>query len=60
MKPGEYNTTDVRHRRFHKLAARCAELEREIEEDHAVNSNQGRSISMHLILARRLRSTSKK
>jgi hypothetical protein len=60
MKPGEYNTTDVRHRRFHELAARCAELEREIEEDHAVNSNQGRSISMHLILARRMRSTSKK
>lgn len=31
MKPGEYNTTDVRHRRFHELAARCAILEREIE-----------------------------
>jgi hypothetical protein len=32
MKPGEYNTTDVRHRRFHELAARCAKLERAIEE----------------------------
>jgi hypothetical protein len=27
MKPGEYNRTEIRHRRFHELAAEYAELE---------------------------------
>jgi hypothetical protein len=40
MKPGEYNRTDVRHRHFHELAAKCAEMEILIwKEDHAARLN---------------------